>query len=81
MVQEGAEAPAEAASEAVASEAAVDLVVADIAREALVAPTDQEDRTVREALISDGDLALALADGTADPTIMVAVAVLAACSD
>ena len=69
--QEGAVAPAVAASEAVASEAA-DMVAEDSAAVDLAA------RMVREALILDGDSALALAVGITDPIITVADA-LAVC--
>lgn len=55
-----AEAFAEAASEVEASEAAVDLAVADTAAEALGV------RTAREARISVGASALALAAGITD---------------
>ena len=75
MDQEGAEAPVVAASEAVASEAA-DMAAVDTAAVDLAARMDREDRMAREALILDGALAHDTADGTADPTIMVAVAVL-----
>jgi len=75
--QEGAEAPAVAASEVVASEAA-DMVAEDSAAVDLAARTGREVRMAREALILDGASALALAVGITDPIITVADA-LAVC--
>ncbi len=71
MDQEGAEALAEAASEAEASEAA------DLAVDLAVADTAVADLAVREVRISVGALARALAAGIIDRIITAAV-VLAA---